>query len=137
MGEDLRRRNGVVSTIRAWRLVAVTLLAAIACAGWFVLTQEPDHPLGRRNYRRIMAGMTRPQVEEILGGPPGVMGQAPEQPSFVALVEQEGLVNALGALEGKPAVWYSDRGQIVVMFDDWDQSSRVIGKQLYRPAARR
>jgi hypothetical protein len=111
--------------------VAVALLAAIISGGWFVLTQEPDHPLGRRNYRRIMAGMTRDEVEGILGGPPG---RAPDQLSFVELVEQEGPVNSLGSLEGKPAIWYSDRGQIIIMFDSWDQSGRVVGKQLYRPA---
>ncbi|HEV3258202.1 MAG TPA: hypothetical protein VG013_15060 [Gemmataceae bacterium] len=81
--------------------------------------------------------MTRAEVEVVLGAPPGVVGGAPEQTSFVALVEQEGPVDAHGALEGKPAVWYSARGQIIVMFDAWDESGRVVGKQLYLPAPHR
>jgi hypothetical protein len=118
-------------------LLILALLITSAVGGWFILNQEPDHPLGRRNYIRIKAGMTRADVEAILGGPPGAGGQAPGETSFVALVEQEGSVDALGALQGKPAIWYNDRGQIIVMFDGWDQSARVVGKQLYRPAPRR
>lgn len=117
--------------------MTVALVVAVAVGCWFTLIREPDHPLGRRNYRRIAAGMTRTEVEAILGGPAGVVGQAPDYPSFVKLVEQEGPVNALGGLEGKAAVWFSNRGQIVVTFDSWDQSGRVVGKQLYRPAPRR
>jgi hypothetical protein len=118
---------------RAWRwLVVVALLVTIAGGGWFVLTREADHPLGRRNYRRITAGMTRDDVEQILGGPPGVIGQAPPQLAQVQLVEQEGQVDALGGLEGKPEIWYSDRSQIVVKFDTWDKTGRVVGKQFYR-----
>jgi hypothetical protein len=120
-------------------MLILCLLIMAAVAGWFILNQEPDHPLNRRNYSRIMAGMTRADVEAILGGPPGAGGQAQGETSFVALVEQEGSVDALGALQGKPkpAIWYNDRGQIIVMFDGWDQSARVVGKQLYRRAARR
>jgi hypothetical protein len=118
---------------RAWlRLLALALLMALAAGGWFILTQEPDHPLSRHNYRRIVIGMTRAEVEAILGGPRGAVGQTPEHPSFVALVEQEGPVDVHGALAGNPAIWFSDRGQIVVMFDSWDQSGRVVGKQLFR-----
>jgi hypothetical protein len=114
----------------------VSLLVA-AAGGWLVLTREPDHPLSRRNYRRIAAGMTRAEVAEILGGPPGPVGPVPEGLWFVELVEQEGPVNASGTLEGAPAVWYSDRGQVVVFFDSWEETGRVLGKQLYRPAPRR
>jgi hypothetical protein len=118
-------------------LAAGVLLAAVAGGGWFVLTREPDHPLSRRNYRRIVAGMTRAEVAEILGGPPGPVGTVPEGVWFVELVEQEGPASATGMLDGKPAVWYSDRGQIIVMFDSWEESGHVLGKQLYRPAPRR
>jgi hypothetical protein len=122
---------------RAWLLVVIcALLTAGTVVSWFVFTQEPDHKLGRRNYRRITLGMTRAEVAAILGGPPGVVGEVPDELSFVALVEQEGPANAHGMLEGKPAVWYSDRGQIIVMFDTWEESARVIGKQLYRPVPR-
>jgi hypothetical protein len=127
-----------VSDKRRW-LVAVTLLVAIISGGWFVfvLTQETDHPLGRRNYQRIRVGMTRDEVGEILGASPGVTGQATEQLTFVELVEQEGPVDTFGGLAGKPEVWFSERGQIIVKFDTWDRSGRVVGKQLYRPASRR
>jgi hypothetical protein len=123
--------------VRTWlRFLTLALPIAVAVGSWFILTQEPDHPLNGRNYRRIRAGMTRGEVEAILGGPEGVVGQGPEQPSFVTLVEQEGPVDALGALQGKPAVWFNDQGQIVVTFDSWERSGRVVGKQLYRRAPR-
>lgn len=123
---------------RTWSgLAAAALLIVAAALGWFVLTGEPDHPLSRQNYQRIKAGMTRREVEQILGGPPGVIGRAPEGPWFVALVEQEGPTNSLGTLDGIPAIWSGARGQILVMFDTGDQSGRVLGKQFYRPAPRR
>jgi len=122
---------------RRWRWLVVTAsLAAAAGGGWFVLFEEPDHPLGWRNYRRIAAGMTRDEVAQILGGPPGVIGQEPEQPSYMALVEQEGIVDERGSLQGKPEIWYSNRGQIAVLFDSWEKSARVVGKQLGRPVSR-
>jgi hypothetical protein len=117
-------------------VVVVLLLAVIAGGGWFAWHREPDHPLGRRNYRQIVTGMSRDDVAQILGGPPGPQGQAPQQPAFVQLVEQEGPVDALGGLQGKPEVWFNDRGQIVVRFDTWDKTGRVIGKQLYRVVPR-
>jgi hypothetical protein len=127
-----------VSANRGWRwLLAVAVLIAIIGGGWFVLMQEPDHSLGRRNYQRIRVGMTRNEVEEILGASPSVTGQATQQLALVELVEQEGPVDTFGGLEGKPEVWFSERGQIIVMFDTWDRSGRVVGKQLYRPASRR
>src|SRR5579872_7190852 len=123
---------------RAWRWLAIVgLMAAIVGGGWLVLTQEPDHPLSRRNYRRIKAGMTRDDVAQILGGPPGAVGHVPEKPAHVQLVEQEGPADALGGLEGRPEIWYSNRGQILVLFDSWDKTARVVGKQLYRVVPRR
>jgi hypothetical protein len=120
-----------------WRkLVLLLLLALTVALAGFVLNQEPDHPLGRRNYQQIVAGMTRDDVARILGGPPGPVGEVPEQPGCVQLVEQEGPANASGGLEGKPEVWYSGRGQIVVLFDTWDKTGRVVGKQRYRVVPR-
>jgi hypothetical protein len=118
-------------------LLILALLISSAVGGWFILNQEPDHPLSRSNCIRIKAEMTRADVEAILGGPPAAGGQAPGETSFVALVEQEGSVDALGALQGKPATWYNDRRQIIVMLNGWDQSARVVGKQHYHPAPRR
>jgi hypothetical protein len=84
-----------------------------------------------------MAGMTRDDVTQILGGPPGVIGQAPDPDARVQLVEQGGPVDVLGGLQGKPEIWSSARGQIVVFFDTWDKTARVVGKQLYRVVPRR
>lgn len=119
-----------------WRWAAVAVLLAVVGGAWLLRDREPDHPLSRRNYRRIVAGMTRAQVAAILGGPPGAVGPVPEGSWFVELVEQERPVDVLGGLEGKLAVWYGDRGQIVVTFDSWEESAHVLGKQLYRPANR-
>jgi hypothetical protein len=75
----------IVKVIRVWHLaVALVVLVAGAIAVWLALTREPDHPLSRYNYRRIVPGMTRDEVSEILGGPPGPPGAW-----FVELIEQE------------------------------------------------
>ena len=123
-----------MGTNRTWRWLAGLALFAAVGGAWFVLTQEPDHPLGRGDYRRIRNGMSRDDVAQILGVPPGGIVQESDPPPLMQLVEQEGTVNALGGLEGKPEIWYGDRGQIVVLFDDWDKTGRVVGKQLYRRA---
>jgi hypothetical protein len=115
-------------------LITMVLLLAVTGGTWLVLTWEPDHPLSRRNYRRIMPGMNRDEVADILGGPPGPVGPVPEGLWFVELVEQEGPVTATGMLQGKPAIWYNDRSQIAVTFDSWEKSAHVVGKQLYRRA---
>jgi hypothetical protein len=117
---------------RGWRFVLLVLLVAAVGGGWLLLAPEPDQPLSRNNYRRIRAGMTRAEVAEVLGGPPGAVGPVPKDLWFAELVEQEGPVDANGMPEGKPAIWYNDRGQIAVYFDTWEESGRVLGKQLYR-----
>jgi hypothetical protein len=130
-----RRSSKIVRVNRRWLfVVAGLLLLPVASGTWLILTWEPDHPLSKRNYRRIMPGMTRDEVADILGGPPGPVGPVPEGPWFVELVEQEGPVTATGMLQGKPAIWYSERGQILVTFNSWEKSARVVGKQLYRRA---
>ena len=130
--------NRFISSRGRLGLLVLGLLIAVGLGIWFGLTQEPDQTLGWRNYSRIKAGMTRAEVEAILGGPEGPVGHAPDETWFVALTEQEGPMDALGGMKGKPAVWYNDRGQIIVLFDSWDESGRasghVVGKQLYHRA---
>jgi hypothetical protein len=51
-----------------WGLaMALVLLAALA----FVAFRSPGHRITRADYDCIREGMTLPEVEDILGGPPG------------------------------------------------------------------
>jgi hypothetical protein len=56
------RRRGLIATIA----VLVVLFVAVA----FVLWPRTD-PITQENFDRIRAGMSRAEVEAILGGPPG------------------------------------------------------------------
>jgi hypothetical protein len=110
----------------------ITLAAVLAMAfgvRWLTLAGDPQYPFGRRDYRRVVRGMTRGEVEAVLGKP-----RAPSRDSLslFELVEQEAPVDAFGSPEGKPEVWAGSQGHIIVYFDDWGPSARVLGKQRYR-----
>ena len=56
------------------RTLMVAAVAVVGCAGLVVLTILPSLPgIGRANFARIEIGMTQPEVEELLGGPPSVI----------------------------------------------------------------
>jgi hypothetical protein len=129
-GANIDAREKPMAWSRLPRGIALAaVLAMMSGALWLAIARQPDHPLGRREYRRIAHGMTRAEVQAILGKPRRPTGDGL---SLVELVDQEGPVNAFGTPEGKPDIWVGSQGQIAVYFDSWDASARVLGKQLYR-----
>ena len=54
------------SLLAGW---CVTGLVSALVVGVFFLWPERRHPLGRANYRKIALGMSKEEVEAILGGP--------------------------------------------------------------------
>ena len=111
-------------------LVLAAAAATVALGLWLALRPEPDHPLSVETYRKIHLGMTRAEVEAVVGGPPGVIGPKPKYLSGGAL-EEEGHIGPHGFFVGPTAEWYGHRGRIVVGFDD---AGRVKGKQFFGPA---
>jgi hypothetical protein len=64
--------------MRRWKLLAVVGLAVLVGVGAFVLWPRPDQPdrITRANYERLRQGMSRAEVEAILG-PPGDFRSGP------------------------------------------------------------
>ena len=111
-------------------LVLAAAAATVALGLWLALAPERDHPLSVETYRKITLGMTRAEVEAVVGGPPGAVGPPPKYLSG-GVVEYEGHIGPHGFFVGPTAEWYGHRGRIVVGFDD---GGRVKGKQYFGPA---
>src|SRR5262245_5172511 len=77
-----RRRKVLVA------LVAV-VVAGLAYAGWLWLAWRPSHRLiNRENFKRIEQGMTRKEVEAILGPPGDYRTGKPLSPDFAKAVQR-------------------------------------------------
>jgi hypothetical protein len=86
-------------------------LAVLVAVGAFVLWPQPDRITGK-NFRRIKEGMSRHEVEGILGGPAGDYRSVETAELFPAWIE----FSHLAASE--LAKWQGDAGNIVLGFDD-------------------
>jgi hypothetical protein len=103
-----------VFKITTRRLVALLSAVALSAVLLLLLLARPDGPsVSWRNYCRIQPGMTRAEVEELLGGPAG--GYCTEW------TELE-LDLSLPPPPDDGEMWSADDGGIIVMFD---RSGRV------------
>ena len=98
----------------------VVCLALLACATAGLLTRP--HPVNWENFERIRVGMTRAEVEEVVGCPAGYYATEP-QPGFCGIVLAYWV---LGWEIGDPAFlfspdgpeeWASNSGRGLVWFD--------------------
>jgi hypothetical protein len=109
----------------------LVLLGLVAAGGIFSFNsfrwQGPWIDTTPTTFARLHEGMTRAEVEAILGGPPGHYGSDPYQQPIIW--------DSLGAIPGDrpipdwyvPAVWYTDAGRIDVRFHDGGSEVRVWG----------
>jgi len=116
-----------------FRLGIVIVMALTAGVLWLVLPPRQAHPVSDENYCRINLGMTRAEVEDILCGPPRVIGKKPRWGTF-APIKYEGKFGPHGCTLPEKAEWISDRGRIIVSYDT---SGRVQSKEYYLPSTRR
>jgi hypothetical protein len=93
-----------------WALAAVGL-AVLITAGAFALWPRPDR-VTLENFRCIHVGMTRGEVEGILGGPPGDYTTGP-----VVRIQ-------LGDRVGYPDRWVGDHAVIEVRFSNSHEGKR-------------
>jgi hypothetical protein len=101
-------------------LVALAGLAVVA-AGVVVLWPRPaPERITRENYDRIRAGMTRAEIETILG-PPGDYTTAPIEGVRVASSTFSAPGSEIAYLESR---WLSDTAQAVVWFDYSGRANR-------------
>jgi hypothetical protein len=98
------------------------LVIAAAVAGLtFALPYAVWHPrrLNHDGFAAIQNGMTQQEVEQLLGGPPGVY--YPTYPGAGAGMTDEGY-DVPDAVEG---LWYDDKQRFEIWFDDQE---KVVGK---------
>ena len=92
-----------------WILLAVLLVLLLGAAGIElpVLFPRPSKATAA-NFSRITVGMTRVEVEDILGGPPGDYRNGPTG---------KALFPKLGRLTPGYEFWWGDEGFIAIRFD--------------------
>jgi hypothetical protein len=108
-----------------WLGAAVAALTLCAAVAWFPWPAVP--PISVETYERVRPGMTRQEVEELLGGPGGM------REDLVRWVDNRSPAFGPGSdlINGKRGVpgiryWYQDSGIIIVEFD---ADNRVADKQ--------
>jgi hypothetical protein len=88
-------------------LVALAALAVVGAAGVVVLWPRADR-ITEANLERIKEGMSRAEVDAILGGPPGDYRTGPTEPGR----------RTVFTLGPPPERWLADAGVAYVSFDD-------------------
>jgi hypothetical protein len=99
------------------------LLVLLGALVWVAVAPPLPCPVTEGAYDRIEEGMSRAQVEGLLGGPPG---DYRTKPGLVPLAIP-GLAD-----RGVPEVWWGDQGFVVVLFGGTD---RVREKSFHRLSA--
>lgn len=77
------------------------------------------HRLNHAGFEAVQVGMTRQEVEQLLGGPPGIY--YPTYPGAGAGMSEE----AYYVPDAAGAVWYDDKARNEIWFNDKD---RVLAK---------
>jgi hypothetical protein len=113
--------SGVIGLMRRWKLlVVIASPIALLVAGTFVYWSGST-PISRENYDRIQPGMSRRDVEEILGRP----GDYSLRPAKFSRVDENSIRHATMPASGANAFrrrWATDTAYIQI---DFDQFGRV------------
>jgi hypothetical protein len=113
-------------------LVRLSILLLLAAAGFFAIVwfTLPNHNINRGAFERLEFNMSRAEVEAILGCPPGNYCSAGAEGEITLADGSPGGIpireifdDALAPVGGdaaecfRTAIWASDNGMIVVVFD--------------------
>jgi hypothetical protein len=93
------------------------LLAVIAVGAGIVWAISPQHRIGPEAYEKITKGMTRSDVEEIIGASPGNYTRTR---CFEAWGNSVGVGDWLFRLEVRVESWVAETGGIYVLFNQQD-----------------
>ncbi len=125
---------------RSRRTLLIILPAAalaLAVAGWLFRPQPPETTITRANVQKVKKGMSRAEVEALLGGPPRdeadgsrwvvwLGGRHPEA-DFVRWVGPEAAAGA--RFDGEDIVLVADTGVVVVPHRSYlDMLRRLLGR---------
>jgi hypothetical protein len=109
-----RQRHGLF-------LLAASALLAVLMGSMGIWLTRPSSALKSANFPGIKAGMTRAQVERLLGGPPGDYGHFADGDMDCG----DGSVFQVFAVPSsgtpKPQTWTDDRNQFFIFFDSQGQ----------------
>src|SRR5262245_21163032 len=110
----------MVKRKRQLLVLAVSVLCLGAAGYGAARLIQPNHRINRATHQQIEEGMTRQEVEDLLGVPPGNYTTGRELFSVSDFINSE-----TGARTRPPGdLWQSDHGEIRVCFDDDDKVSR-------------
>jgi hypothetical protein len=118
-------------TRKLWWVVAGLAMLALLAAGAFALWPRPDR-VTRENVHRISEGMTRAEVEAILG-PPGDYSTGPLREHGCPQSSYHDLAMLMAEVGEGGALWLSDTGQAVIWFDS---RGRVMEDPFFSECAR-
>jgi hypothetical protein len=104
-------------------LLLLTLAVLVAVSGAFLLPRRDDQ-ITEANCDKIRKGMTRQELEAILGGPPDDYTSWPH--AVLRLHGQEGRLRSLGV---SWRAWVGEKGIILVSFD----TDRKVDFVFFRP----
>lgn len=109
---------------RKWLGTAIAAVVLCAAAAWFLW--PAGHPITVETYERLRPGMTRPEVEDVLGGPGGTRQDFSRWLNNRSPTIGSG-TDLLNEHRDQPRIeyWYQDCGIIVLRFD----SDKVADKQ--------
>jgi hypothetical protein len=112
------------------RLLGIGPLALLGLVGWFhIWLAHPDPRITRQGYQDIRFGMTRRQVAQVLGAPPGRYGPRIFWAQFgkAETIPRRTVEDELRlALAPTRAQWLGREGAIDVVFDE---QGRTVSKQ--------
>jgi hypothetical protein len=108
--------------------IALTVLTLMACASVPLVFSDRDQ-ITLENYQRIQLGMTRQQVNEILGGPP--RGGTGADYGILVLYEATSMGNPY------PQEWYGRDIGVLLRFDSGDDGGKLKEKDFVSIPLRR
>lgn len=126
----MREVEKIVARLRERPVLALGLLAALlflAGAGALLWLNTPRHRISRESFEKIQVGMTRAEVEEILGVPPGDYGPGN---TYALLNQSRGATFPTG---WSTVAWKAGDMSVLVAYD---LEGRVAWKKLGRALRR-
>jgi hypothetical protein len=112
-----------------WASCIFLVVGVLAVLFW--LTKPNQIRISKEAYEKLQLGMTRQEVEKILGGPPGDYG-----PGKGEILDNGGFTVTSHSIRTNPNAknWLAGSYAIIVCFDDHDRVQGMMGTTgVYRP----
>ncbi len=117
-------------------LVLLAVLLLVGSGAWLLWPRTPGHRINRESLRQIHFGMTEPEIEAVLGVPPGDYGRGRPTRDIVrarAIDEMHNPLLTTFSPEWSKAEWLDDDFGIIAILDGQDKCICVCELNVYRP----